>query len=289
MSAKPLWLNAFTRYFFMVIACFCYAMSLDLFLVPNSIVAGGITGAATLGNILSGIGVGVITIVLNIPILFLGLKTQGIYFIIRCFITTTLLGIFVDFFSLLPAMTSNHILAALYGGILQGIGIGLFYKYSVSSGGTELLGRILRIAFPAVSIGTMIAILDSIIVVAGAIVLKTPENVLHALIVIFVSAKVSDTIVTGLSKAKLCYIITDYPDKISKVLLASSPRGVTDIQAVGMYTKTSHHILMTCVKPYQLIQVKKLIQEQDENAFVIVGETTEVLGKGFTNIKESLL
>lgn len=269
------------RYLFMAVGCFFYAMSLDLFLIPNSIVGGGVTGAATLLNILFGFGVGLLTMALNLPILLAGLKTEGLAFIIRCLVTNTLLSVMIDVFSFLPAITENPILASVYGGVCQGVAIGIFYRTRMSSGGTELLGRILLSRFPGLSIGTMIAILDGIVVVTGAVVLKTPENVLYALIVIFISARLSDTIVTGLNRAKMCYIITDHPEEVSRVLLAHSPRGVTNVSGTGMYTHTPRGVLMTVVKRHQLVELKRLVQSADALAFVIVSETTEVLGKGF--------
>lgn len=269
------------RYFFMVVACACYAVGLDMFLIPHNIIGGGIAGAATLINILSGISVGVLSIALNTPILLMGLKTQGAKFILRCFITTTILGIFTDAFAFLPSITDNPLLAAMYGGVAQGIGIGIFVKYSVSSGGTELLGRIIHHKVSAIGIPTLIAILDGMVVIAGAIVLRNPENVLYALILIFISTRISDTIITGLNRAKLCYIITDHPDEVSKRLLHNSPRGVTNIAGTGMYTHAPRGVLLTCVKSHQLEQTKRLVSEVDKDAFVIVSETTEVRGKGF--------
>ena len=273
--------RAVPRYLYMAVGCLFYAMSLDLFLIPNSIVGGGVTGTATLLNLLFGFGVGFLTMVLNLPILLAGLKTEGAAFIARCLVTNTLLSVMIDAFSFLPAMTRSPVLAAVYGGVCQGIAIGIFYRTRMSSGGTELLGRLLLARFPGLSIGTMIAVLDGIVVVTGAVVLKTPENVLYALIVIFISARLSDTIVTGLNRAKMCYIITDHPEEVSRVLLSHSPRGVTNISATGMYTHAPRGILMTVVKRHQLVELKRLVQLADAQAFVIVSETTEVLGKGF--------
>lgn len=272
------------RYCFMVVGCFAYAMALDLFLVPNNIVAGGVTGLATVLNLVFGVGVGAFSILLNLPILLLGLKTQGVPFILRCFLTTALLGVFTDLFAFLPTITQEPVIAAIYGGVAQGVAIGLFCRFAVSSGGTELLARVIQPKLSGISLGNLIGVLDGVVVLVGSVVLKNPENVLMALIVIFISARVSDLIITGMDYAKMCYIITDRPDEVAETLLQNSPRGVTRLDGTGMYTKTAHPMLMTVIKKQQLTKLRLLVEATDPNAFIIVSETTEVLGNGWSPI-----
>jgi len=231
-------------------------------------------------------------IVINLPILVFGFKTMGWKFILRCFITTACLSLATEFWNLiLPSnevlleyITSDGVLASLYGGILQGVGIGLFIKFETSSGGTELLGRLTHMLLPFGTIATHVAIFDGMVVVLGAFCLSSLENILYALILIFVSAKVSDLVVMGFAKAKLCYIITNKAEEISDYLVSHSPRGVTFIQGKGMYTKTDRGILMTCVKNNQITPLKNMVKVLDEDAFVIVTEANEVYGKGFNHI-----
>ncbi len=281
----------FKRYFFMVIGCICYSLSLKAFLIPSEIVGGGVSGAASLVNIKTGFPVGVFIAIINILILIPAFKTNGLKFIIRCFITTVVLSLITDawdpILSLIEGfsgVTDNKILASLYGGVLQGIGIGLFIKYETSSGGTELLGRLTHIILPFGSIATHTALLDGMVVVMGAIFLASLENVLYALILIYASAKVSDLIIFGFSKAKLCYIITTKAEEISDYLISHSPRGVTLIQGEGMYSKTKRGVLLTCVKPTQVVALKGMIKQLDDGAFVIVCDANEVYGKGFHSI-----
>ena len=138
---------------------------------------------------------------------------------------------------------------------------------------------------PFGSIATHVALFDGLVVVVGAFVLDNPENVLHALILIFVSAKVSDLIVMGLSKAKMCYIITTKAEEISEFLISHSPRGVTLINGQGMFSKQPKGVLMTCVKSIQIEALKNMVKQLDEGAFVIVCDANEVYGKGFNRIK----
>lgn len=276
------------RYLFMILGCFCYALSLQMLLIPNEIVGGGVSGAASLIEILTEgvVTAGLCIILINIPILIFGFNLMGWQFILRCFITTATLGLATEILSIINYPVINDpIIASVYGGVLQGIGIGLFIRYETSSGGTELLGRLTNHVIKVGSIATHTAVFDAIVVIVGAICLDNFTNIFYALILIFVSAKVSDLIVLGLDKAKLCYIITTKAEDIADYLVSHSPRGVTLINGEGMYTKTPKGVLLTCVKNAQVNNLKTSIKELDENAFVIVTDANEVYGKGFNYIK----
>ena len=291
MSRDKRILKEIKRYLFMVVGCLCYAASLGVFLIPNEIVGGGVSGAASLIQIITGWPAGVFIVLINVPILIFGFRLMGWKFIVRCFITTTALGFCTELLDYLAEQTAlnqltrNPLLAALYGGLLQGVGIGLFIKYEMSSGGTELLGRLTHHVMPFGSIATHVALFDGIVVIVGAFALENPENVLHALILIFVSAKVSDLVVMGLSKAKMCYVITTKAEEISEHLISHSPRGVTLINGEGMYSKQPKGVLLTCVKNHQIEALKNTVKQLDQGAFVIVCDANEVYGKGFNRIK----
>ncbi len=273
-------------YFFMIVGCVFYAFSTVLFLAPNKIVAGGVTGLSVLINLLNeNIPIGVISIVINIPILILGLKYFGLSFVIKCLLTVTVLGLATDLFDMfIPIMTHDKILASLYGGVCQGIGIGLFIRFKFSSGGTELFGSVISKWTKLSNIPIFVGILDGIIVVFGAVATKSPDNMLYALIVVFVSTKVSEVILVGLEKAKLCIIVSDKSEEIAKTLIENSPRGVTMLSGVGMYTNQEHKLLLTCVKNRQLIQVKQIVKDIDKHAFMIINDSFEVREQGFKDI-----
>ena len=271
----------------MVLGCIAYGISTSLFLAPNSIVAGGVTGLSVLISLLNeNIPVGMVSIAINLPILIFGIKFQGWKFIIRCLLTVATLGIITDLLAFFPCLTTDGVLSSLYGGICQGIGIGLFVRYQFSSGGTELLGRLISRFIKSLNIPVCVGILDGIIVVLGAIVTKNPANMLHALIVVFVSTKVSEIILVGLEKSKLCIIITDKGAEISETLLKNSPRGITMLDGQGMYTQKEHNVLLTCVKNPQLPQLKQIVKTIDPHAFIIVNESVEVRGQGFKSLEQ---
>ncbi|MBR5900307.1 MAG: YitT family protein [Clostridia bacterium] len=273
----------------MILGCISYALSTIMFLAPNQIIAGGVSGLSVLINYLeSRIPIGMISIAINIPIFLLGLKYQGWKFIINSIITVACLGVTTDIFDIfVPMISDNPVLASLYGGILQGIGIGLFVKYEYSSGGTELLGRVIsRWTKSRLNIPVCVGILDAAIVLLGSIITNNPSNLLHALIVVFVSTKVSEIVITGLEKSKLCFIITDKGEEISDLLIHNSPRGITMLQGEGMYTKKGHDVLMTCVKKPQLSQLKRLVKQIDSHAFIIINDSVEVRGQGFLDLNK---
>lgn len=276
----------FQRYFFMVIGCALYAFSLSQFLIPFQIVAGGMSGLATILNFLSPkISVGMFTAILNLPILIIAFKSEGYKFILRCLLTILILSLFTDIIKF-PTITQNVLLATLYGGILQGISIGFFCRYSVSSGGTELLGRVISSKFKAFPMVYYIYGMDALIVILSAIVFKTPENVLYAIIIIFISVQLSDRIIIGFQTAKMCMIISEKSEIIGEYLVAHSPRGVTNFNGMGMYTKQPKNLLITVVKRNQVGKLKEWVSYLDPYAFVIVSNTTEVLGNGFKTINE---
>lgn len=282
-------LNELKGYLFMILGCVMYGTSTSLFLAPNSIVAGGVTGLAVIINLLNeNIPIGMISIAINLPIAILGIKFQGWKFILRCLLTVATLGVVTDLLGMLfpDPITTDGVLASLYGGVCQGVGIGLFVRYEFSSGGTELLGRLISRFIKSLNIPVCVGILDGVIVVLGAIVTQNPANMLHALIVVFVSTKVSEVILVGLEKSKMCIIITDKGREIADTLVHNSPRGVTMLEGQGMYTYKSHNVLLTCVKNRQLMQLKQIVKSVDPHAFIIINESVEVRGQGFKALEE---
>ena len=282
-------LNEIKGYIFMLIGCVAYGASTSLFLEPNAIVAGGISGLSVMINLLfNKLPVGMLIIALNVPILIAGIRMQGWKFILRALLTIVTLGIITDLLAKIPFQAEDAVLASLYGGICQGVGIGLFLRYEFSSGGTELLGRIISNLIKVVKIPVCVGILDGVIVVLGAIATKDPNNMLYALIVIFVSTKLSEWILVGGEKSKLCIIITDKGKEVADALLKNSPRGVTMLAGEGMYTHKDRDVLITCVKKRQLIQLKQLVYDVDNHSFIIVNDSVEVRGKGFQALEEGL-
>jgi len=276
-------------YLGMIFGCVFYALSIVLFLEPCGIVAGGVAGLSTLLHLLNEkIPIGLITIAINIPIFLLGLKYTGWKFILRCLVTVVTLGLCTDLLTFLPAMTNDPLLASLYGGVCQGIGIGLFIRFEFSSGGTELLGRVISKWVKFLNIPVCVGLCDAIIVITGTVALRTVDNILYALIVVFVSTKLSELILMGLEKSKLCIIICDKGNEVAQALIEKSPRGVTMLNGEGMYKHQNRDVLLTCVKNRQLTQLRQIVHTVDDSAFVIINDSVEVRGKGFISWDKEL-
>lgn len=285
----------YQAYIFMVIGCIFYGASTAIFLSPNNVVGGGVSGLAVLLNhIIPSVSIGIFILTVNIPIFLIGLKQNGWRFILRALLTVAVLSLITDgivyLFEIIgqsPTVlfTDDPLLASIYGGVAQGIGIGCFIKWKVSSGGTELLARVIQRKLSFMSIQAWIAILDAVVVIAGAFKYGI-SNVLYALIVIFLSAKLSDVVLMGLNKAKLCYIITEKADEVSNTLINNSTRGITLLHGTGMYTHTDKGVLMTCVRTRQVPHLKLVVKSIDPKAFLIIGDASEVKGKGWDKIDE---
>lgn len=276
------------EFLLMVLGCVLYACGTVMFVAPNGIVAGGITGLATLVNLVNeNIPIGLISIALNVPVLLLGWRTVGTKFAVNFVLTFVVLGLIISLYELFGVVaTTNPLLASVYGGVLMGFGSGLFVRYNFN-GGTELLGRVFAKWFKTDNVPLCVGACDGTIVLSGLLAPNASlETVLYALIVVFICTKLSELVLTGFSKSKLCFIITDKGKEIADELIRRSPRGVTMLEGQGMYTGNDHNVLMTCVKSRQLSMLKEIVKSVDEHAFVIINESVEVRGQGFKEWNE---
>lgn len=270
------------RYATMLCAAVCGAVAINMFFLPGNIVVGGATGIATVIYQLTGLPMGLLMFAVNVPILLSGLRWEGKRFLIECLITSGVISLMVQVLSFLPPLTTEPLLASIYGGVVQGICVGLCYRSRMSSGGTELLARILLRVCPGMTAGNMIALLDGSIVVLGCLTLGRLESVLFSGIVVFTTGVVSDFVISGFNRAKQCTIITQKGDEISNALMPVLRRGITELPATGKYTGQGRDVLLIVLTNRQLSQARKMIEQIDPNAFMIVSETTEVMGKGFS-------
>ncbi len=275
------------RYFYMLVATVASAVCLYVFLTPAEIVSGGVTGLATLIGLVCGVPQwqGVLQLLINIPIMILSYKQMGKRFIIDCFITLVIRAVVIDLMgTFLPAYTGDKLLAAIYAGVLWGIAIGLYLKYKVSSGGTEMLGRWLYSKMPVASMPAMITFLDLAVVVAGVFVLKNVEGLLYSAAMMFISTQVADFVLVGFKKSKQCLIVTDNPKEVAAAIMNDERRGVTKIDATGMHSGADKGLLMVCVGQNQIESLKATVKATDNKAFLIVGNAGEVYGAGFNDI-----
>lgn len=269
---------------FMLAGCVVFALGLNLFVVPCNLALGGTTGGAVVVNKLFGIPVGTASIMINVPIMLVGWKILGWKFIARTAVTSMVLGAMIDALAWVQFPKVDPILSALYGGILLGIAIGIFYQYNWSSGGSEILARAWCRATGKGTMGQAMAIVDGMVVVGGNLLLGEPANMLLALVTIFVCSKATDMIIAGYDKGMQCLIITNKGDELYHLVQTKYQRGMTCLNGRGMYTGNEYQVMMTVVKRAQFADYKKMIKAVDPAAFVIVSETYDVFGRGFKEI-----
>lgn len=270
--------------FFMLVGCVIFAVGLNLFIVPQNLVLGGATGGSVVLNKLFGVPVGAATILINIPIMLIGGKILGWKFIGRTAVTSLMMGVMIDVFAWVELPGVDPLLSALYGGILLGLSVGIFYKYNWSSGGSEILARAWVHATGRGTMGQMMALLDGLVVIGGNVLLKEPQNMLLALVTTFVCSKATDMIIAGYDKGIMCYIITTKGEELYQLVQTRYQRGMTCLTGKGMYTGDSYQVMMTVVKKEQFTTYKKMIRQVDPEAFVIVSDTYDVFGRGFKEI-----
>ena len=255
--------------------------ALSVFTIPNEIAPGGISGLSTALAYMLGVRVSVLTLVLNIPIMLAAYRLLGKRSFFYTLLSTALLSGFIELASFLPVYTGNILIVAVYGGVLSGIGIGILFLRNITTGGTDLLALMLHKAFPNVPNGTILAVIDGIVVLIAVLVFQKIEVALTSVLTIYFSSKVIDLIAQGVDYAKVIYIVTDKGKELSAVLNSSTDRGNTVIKAFGGYTGAEKQLVITVTRRNVLAQTLQLIHATDPAAFTFVTDSTEVHGEGF--------
>ena len=278
---KPLYLE----YMLIIIGTALMATAITSCFDAAGMVTGGFSGiaiivkAGTKGLYGNGVPLWVTNLVLNVPVFFLAAKIKGFSFVKKALMGDISLTVWL---AVLPAwkLSEDIFLAALYGGILQGVGIGLVFLGGGTTGGTDLLAAIIQKYMKHYSIAQIMQFVDGAVVVAGMYVFGV-ERALYAIIAVYLVTKVSDGIIEGLKFSKSVYIITDKPDEVSRMVMEDIDRGITGIRAKGMYSGNDKLMLFCVVGKKELVRLKEMIDEIDPKAFVIVGDAREVHGEGF--------
>ncbi len=265
-----------------IIGCIIYAAAINFFNVPNNIAQGGFSGLAIVINYLTGLPVGAVNLALNIPILLLALKFIGKKFVFKTLWVTVLLSVTIDLVALIPyEYTGDKLLASIFSGALLGAGVALVAARGSTTGGTDVLSKLLRLLLPHISYGKLVMFSDMVVIAISAIVFRSIESALYAAIVIFVSSKVIDYILYGMAKSKMLMVVTDHADIISQELVNNSPRGVSIIPAKGAFTGQEKNMLICVLRSNEVAPAIKLIKSIDPNTFTIITEANEIIGKGF--------
>ncbi len=264
-----------------VIGATIMASSIALFLLPNELSSGGFSGIATILYYKLNLPIGITIICLNAPLFLLSGFKIGKNFFIKSIIGTISLSFFTEMFENYGALTNDKILACIYGGVLTGIGTAIILKSNSSTGGSDLLSIIIRKYNKKLEMGTMITIIDFIIVLLNGILLGKIEICLYSLITIYILGLMVDIVFEGIFFTKLLFIISDKNEDISRKIQDKIGRGVTGLYGKGMYKGDNKLITICAVQRRDISEIKNIISDIDKNAFVIVTNSREVLGMGF--------
>lgn len=253
-----------------------------VFTVPNHIVPGGVSGLSTAVAELVPLKVGTVNFILSVIIEGMGCLNFGVKFVMRSLIISTGLSIFLNIFEgMIPAYTSDPLVAAIAGGAMFGVSCGILLGRGISSGGTDTITLIIKKYFPHVSVGKTLMLTDALVVLVSTIIFKNIDVAIYSAFTIFCSGQVVDKIVVGMDVAKLIYVITDSPEKIQNHLVEKMDLGVTVLTGKGGFSQTEKVVLMLAVRRPMFSAVLRAVKQLDVNSFVIVQDASEVWGEGF--------
>ena len=273
-----------------IAGCALFGAGFALFLEPNDINAGGISGLAMIAVHLLGFGsVGTLTMLMNLPLFVIGGIKVGKKFFVGSLVGMAASSILLDAFTLVPHPATEPLLAALYGGLLCGIGLGIVFSTGASTGGSDIIVRLLKLKYENVPIGTISIVLDAVVIILTGLVFWDVSKALYSGVTIFVSGQVVDAVVYRFDYSKVALIISSEHERIAREIGLKLDRGATYLRGEGSYSGNDVKVILTVVKKQQVAELKRLIMEIDSKAFVVVQEAHQVLGEGFSRYSKDLL
>ena len=273
-----------------IVGCLLFALGFNLFLSPNDLNAGGISGLAMIFVELTKFGhVGTITMLMNLPLFLLGGMKIGKKFFIGSLVGMVVSSVGLDVFNLLPTPAVDPLLAALYGGVSCGVGLGMVFACGASTGGSDIIVRLLKLRWQHVPIGTISMVFDLTVATLTGLAFQDVSKALYSGVAIFVTGKVIDAVVYRFDYSKVALIITKEYEKVAELIGSQLDRGATFLQGQGSYSRKDTMVVLTAVKRQQVAELKKLVVELDPDAFIIVQEAHQVLGDGFARYSKDSL
>lgn len=266
-----------------------YAVSVNVFTAPNRIAPGGVTGISTMINYMTHWPIGMLALLLNVPIFIWAIIEIGYKLVGKTMVATIFVSLAIDLTAMIiPQYHGDHMLAAIFGGILEGVGLSLVFMRGGTTGGSDMVARLLGRHFRNVSMGKLMLAIDLTVVSFSAIVYQSMESALYAVIAIFVSTRLIDAFLYGtdVGTGKLLFIMSEKNDEIAKDILTDMDRGVTVLKSRGAYSGREGEVLLCAVRRYEVFKVKDIVRSNDKNAFMIVGDAGEISGEGFRVVKQ---
>ena len=283
-------LQAFIWFGKIFFGCVLFALGFDMFLEPNGLNAGGISGLAMILVHILGVGsVGVVTAMMNLPLFLAGGVKIGRKFFVGSFVGMAVSSLALDLLARIPVMETEPLLAALYGGVLCGLGLGMVFAAGASTGGSDIIVRLLKLKFEHVPIGTINIIFDLTVALLTGLAFRDLSRSLYSGVAIFVCGQVIDAVVYRFDYSKVALIVSKEHQKIAEVIAKELDRGATFLHAEGSYSHAQTKVVLTAVKKQQLSELKRLVVEIDPDAFIVVQEAHQVLGEGFARYSKDSL
>ena len=267
-----------------------FAVGFAWFYRPNNIASGGLIGLAQIINyLLPFMPVGVTVIILNVPLFILCLKLIGGKSLLLSLYAMFISSVIIDALDLLVTFQSmvDPLLSSIFAGLMMGLSLGVVISQEATTGGTDLLARLLKLRFKWLSMGKLLLVADLVVIVLVALVFKTVYSMLYGLIALYISSIVMDNILYGMNPAKVAYIISDFDNEIKETLVHKLDRGVTILHGQGGYSGNDKKVLMCAFKQKEIAAIKHAVKDIDPNAFLIVCDAHEVLGEGFRAYKKN--
>lgn len=274
--------SSIIQYISITLGSIVYAVAVSLFLDPNSIVPGGFTGIAMIiGQFFPGLKTGTAVLILNIPIVLLGIFKFGIKFLTSTAYSVVLSSIMMNLLAPIGPLTTDPLLACVAGGCLMAIGLEMILRQGATTGGTDIVVKLLRLKFRSLSAGTLFLCADGLVVLCAAIVSKNIDAGLYAALCIIISAVVMDHILNGSNEAKMILLVSDRYEEITRLLMADLDAGVTLLDGVGAYSGNKKKVVLCVVRKSTVQRALKLIKNIDDKSFAIICTANEVFGEGY--------
>ncbi len=262
-----------------------YGFGLYYFIEPINVAPGGVAGISIILNFLFNLPVGLMNTIINIPLLIIGWRYMGREFIWKTLLSLGSFNIFYDYvFSLMNPYSGDKILACLFGGVIVGAGLGLVFARAGSTGGMDIVNKLLNKKYRHIPLGKITLFTDFVVILVSVFAFGSIESALYAVIVIYLSSQLMDMVIYGSDKGKLIHIFSDFHKEIAEKIFKELQRGATYLDGEGAYTGKQKRILMCAVRNNEWYRIKKLVYEIDPTAFIIVSDTAEVSGEGFKAI-----
>ena len=266
-----------------------FALGFDLFLEPNAINVGGMTGLAMVICKAIGTGtVGLVSALLNVPLFLLGYRQLGKKFFFGSLLGMVVSTLFLELFTALPVPQTEPLLGALYGGLLSGAGLGMVFLPGASTGGSDIIARLLKRRFRELKLGKLMLALDVVIVVMTGVVFHDINKTLYSVITLYICSVALDGVLYGLDYSTVAMIISEQYEKIAEAIDRQLDRGVTYLNGRGFYTKKDKVVLLCAMRKRQAGQLKELVSSIDPEAFMILQDAHQVLGNGFKGYSDNL-